>query len=227
MKLRPYLFIFVIVLSILIVILSIVLSCDYKEGITLASNFISAFSALITMIIAFLLFDQFGITNRFVNSQTDSGMKLIEKLKTFNCTIIAKGYNYYIPFSRDLNHRKLIIKEKNDEHKKLIFTRNSNEHFHLKEINEFLNDPWLPAEIKEKLKFLEFFGTYSIPETKDFPQDKFVANFGDAEFDECLFVEEVTFIEFIEKIEQLKKEISSWLKKYSSMKLDAELQLKS
>ena len=102
MKVRSYLLIIVIVLSFLIVVLSIVLSCDYKEGITLASNFISAFSALITMIIAFLLFDQFGVTNRFVHSQTDSVMKLIEKLKTFNCIVKAKDYNYFIPFSRDL-----------------------------------------------------------------------------------------------------------------------------
>jgi hypothetical protein len=195
---------------------------DFVKGFDFASNIIGTFSSLITMVIAFLLFDQFGLKQRFVNCQTDSVIRLIERLRNFNCIIKSKKVTYQIPFSADLSHRKNLIKQAGDDGKQLMFTGDPS---YMNTISELINDFWIPSNIKNKAKFLESYGTFDITDDKTSSINKLIVLFGGKESDKVLLIGDQSVIEFIENIENLKSEISFWLQKHSSMKINKDFSI--
>lgn len=222
MKRINVLLITVIVLSAIIVIASLYYTCSFEQGINLGANLISSLSGLITMVIAFLLIDKFGFDKKTANFQMDSVIKLIQALSNFSCLVSGNNYHYQIPFTDDLIRQKEIMTEQNDGNKKLVFLRSDNDSV-FQDINNMLNDYWLPDSIKTNLKFLEYYGFIEVHDKKELPKNSLTAKFGGTEKQEIMLIQDSTFQEFILNVEKLNRVIRKWWSEHSNITLQMNL----
>ena len=204
--------------AIALLVFSIIFSEDLSNGIIIGAGLIGSLASIITMIVALLIYDKFGLDKKITDYQTESIFRLIEQIRNTSCKVQGKRMTYLIWFAVDLGDREPIIRLNQEESKKLLFTT-SNDKEDPFNIYKHKYDIWLPKEVKSKLKFLDFWGT-STSEPSDWKADHLLSSFDNFEGNLFLMGKEMTLLEFIDNIEALKKEILIWLRKYSSVRLE-------
>jgi hypothetical protein len=187
------------------------------ESITI----LSGISSFITVIIAFLFFDKFGIEKSIKDKNLDTTLKLLETIKKTSVFIV--GDNYYIQY------RPATFGMESYEHSysiKLIFSVDYHEE--LAPLKKYADNIYLPKEVKGKLVNIipsvlgkssktidiSMYGKVSIGNHKH-KDSKW-------EYDE-LNEEQVTLFDYLLKWEELVTNIQDWCMKNSDSKIDLNI----
>ena len=186
---------------------------------------LGAFASLFTLVLAIILYQRFGLESKFVEKKADTVLALAECLK--GKVIIAnyeEGHFFIRPeviqinkFVEDYPMFKKLLK-------KIVTVKSEDDYYEsMKPILRFTIDPWLPEEIKEKLKLLDF--SWYLEVNMEDSLDKY------AEFDfgtdekrlPILPGPEITVEQFIMRYSDLVLEINNWLRKHCDIVIDLKL----
>ncbi|MFH7002161.1 hypothetical protein [Flavobacterium bizetiae] len=222
---------FVIILTLGMFLIPFWLYADNKEALNIATNLISIISSLITVVIAFLLFDKFGVSKKALDKNIEVVFKLLEVIKSKTIfteyesdsgthhSVISIGDSSHESKDNDLIKNKIIVFNYDDINKGL------------NEINQFANNVWLPSQIKNKVQKISLRSASSVKDTISH-KDKYVKIYFDLypEARKDIKVmwfktnqKETTFEEFRVSLEDLVFEIKTWLNKHSKHKLDLNI----
>lgn len=212
----------IITIGCIAVIIPLIALEDKIEGVNLSIEIVSSISSILTLILAIKLFDRFGIRKRIIDFQTDSVIKLIEELRITHCRLKGEKITYFIWFSRDQDQIKELLTEYKEDKKIILFHHGKNIIIP-NGIEYIMNDLWLPEPIRDKMKFLDY-GNSQVLMTPDVDRQKFmVIEFENENQDGFLIREELTSIEFLDRIDSLVSEIKNWLELHASIKMDLNL----
>lgn len=225
--------IFLIILILLIsgaIILPFWFQSDIKEAINISGSLISSIANTVTIIIALLLFDRFGVSKKTLDKKIETVFNLLEVIKSK--TIFAEyeadsgSYHAAISISDNLEQFK---KNKIMLEKDIVFNYEDINNG-LSEIRKYTASVWLPAQIKEKILKISLLSATSV---KDHSQkNKYVKVYfllyPEARKDKEVmwFItnqKETTFNEFLSNLEDLVAEIKSWLNKHSNSDLELNI----
>ena len=230
MKKRPTKKQFIIwttILSFITIALPFFLKSCEESWLTVYSSVLSAIGTVatfITLIIAFYLYEKFGLESKFIEKQTDTVLELINLLKgkTIYAHSIHGTYFLYPSCERikDLPEFNLY---KEDKKKKILISTNDYQKAWEK-IFEIKRNYWLPKEIQEKFKFIEFPLSVEVEDSSD--KNKYIRiSFGENQDEKwTLPMPDLTFEEFNSGMFKLVKSIEDWLKSHSDFEIDFKME---
>lgn len=142
---KKYRIIFALVVVILFGNVPFFLVFPLNEAISLSSGLTSAIAAIITLIIALLLYSKYGVEKTFVRKQTETVFRLLVELKKINFILEGdQGHILFLPLDRLQSKHWLEYKER-----ELLFSTGYNEG--MNGILEIAEDIFLPSIILEKI----------------------------------------------------------------------------
>ena len=214
------------------IILPFSFQTDIKEAINISGYLISTIASTVTIIIALLLFDRFGVSKKTLDKKVEIVFKLLEAIKSK--TIYAEyesdsGVEYFAAISISENLEQLIT-NKEMLGKDILFNYEDINNG-LSEIHQFRASIWLPVQIRKKIEKILFFSVSSVNDSF-LQENKCVKIYFDL-YPEARKEKEVkwyktnqketTFNEFLFNLEDLVAEIKSWLNKHSSSDLELNI----
>ena len=116
---------------------------------------IGALVSLITLIVAVILFDRFGVNAKFKEKQLDVVLTLINELKILSFTV-SNGKLTYLNYIRQCVNLEQFPSNTFDLDKRKTLLIPSNFEELIRPIYRLHQSSWLPIEIKEKLNFMYF-----------------------------------------------------------------------
>lgn len=203
-------------LAIFILILSITpffLSNEYYEVITTSSSIIGALSAIITLIIALLLFSKYGVEKSLINKQTEVVFQLLQELKKTRFIITFGEPKGLLQLQLDmLSHEYL--NDYKDKH--LLF--NKSYYDGLKAIWDLAEDVFLPVEITESIRPLMMQSLSGEKETNGYMIVTIpgVNISSENDFSGKLNFEDISMQDFINRWSLVISKTKKWLKEYSN-----------
>lgn len=227
--------IFLIILILLIsgaIIVPFWFQSDLKEAINISGSLISSIASTVTIIVALLLFDRFGVSKKTLDKNVETVFKLLEVIKSK--TIYAEyesdsgvEYNAAISIHENLEQFKL---NKEMLEKDILFNYEDINNG-LSEIHQFRASVWLPVQIRKKIEKILFLSVSSV-------NDSFIKKNKCVKIYFHLYPEarkekevrwyktnqkETTFNEFLSNLEDLAAEIKSWLNKHANSELELNI----
>lgn len=185
-------------------------------------NAIAAIAAVATMIIAFLLYDRFGMSAKFIEKQTDKVFELADLLKGKVITIHTISSRYLLRPSSQCDKGFVDLPEYERDRNKIILMSRDDYERYFREILAIKSSYWLPKEIGEKMEFLDFSASSPIENSTDEMYVRF--DFNASKEDEWeLMIPKMKFEDFISNYSSLVQEINKWLKKHSKIPIDLKL----
>ena len=183
------------------------------------ATIVSALATLLTLLIAVLLFNRFGIEGSLLEKQTNAVFDLLSALKSFSVYI----HNENLRLNFSLSWRNTTTNNLVDD-SSLLFSANS--FASMDGINTALNNVFMPKEIVVSSQELRFFSiTRPPPSHPSDPPKKYlkvdVKNYVQEdpnEFYGILNKKEMTLTEYINHWNTLISTIEKWLSKNSSIK---------
>ncbi len=200
--------ILVVLVMILIFILPFQLANDQQKAISISTGLISGICSLITLVIAFLLFDKYGLKKDFVKTQTEIVLAQLEAIRTTRFLILAKDKSFlqFYPTKYRLDSYERFYSEK------LIFNRKYWEYTN--QVFRFSSSIYMPKEIASRIDKLKPSLMEHISATEmDFYSK--VTFWGEDETDSIygrVNGEDITFQEFYTNWLDILGEINKWLK---------------
>lgn len=190
-----------------------------NDNIVSGINLIAGFSSLLTLIIALLLFNKFGIETSLLEKQTKQVFELLENINKSNILIEGKSefmrFNPakpYLKFYEDYYNRKLLFSTKYIEGLETIW--------------KFSDNVFLPKEIATKLRGLQIYMISNLKEEVNADELRVSAPFKSDE-DEKFGRgndKEILMFDFVNNWNELIDEIKNWISTNSSMKSELNLE---
>ena len=184
--------------------------------LSLGFSALGSIATLITLVIAIMLFDRFGIEAKNVVKQFEKVIELRELLKGKNIIIKSNKITYFIhPKQNQFEGLKNLEPYKIDSQKKILIAFDE----YSESVDSLLtiksNDS-LPEEIKAKM---EFWDVGAISEIADPSEELFVKLFLNKNTSKIWGkpFPEMTFEEFNQNLLDLDIEIEKWLKRHSEI----------
>jgi len=149
---------------VLLAVVPFIVNQQTLTQISLSSSIISSLSSLVTLVIALLLFNRFGIENKLLEKNLETTERLLSELGKIR--IIFKSNNILIqffPLRKEFYRQHKEIKAYMNM--KIIFSMDSLRN--LGGISEFAYDPFLPKSIATALKSFEFMYGKVVSNTKN------------------------------------------------------------
>lgn len=182
---------------------------------------VSTLVTIITLFVAILLFDRFGVNAKLKEKQLNTVLELINEFKLLRLTVSNEQW-MYINYIKKCTNLEMLPKDiyNDDKSKALLIPYN----FHnlLKPIYILLTSVWLPSDIKEKMNFLNFFAVKSID---DFDFSKYVKldinNMGIEPW--VITAPRFTFEMFSINLSILLNSTLQWIKQHSDINVDFDL----
>lgn len=203
----------VVLVMICIFILPFQLTNDQQKTISVSMGLISGISSLITLVIAFLLFDKYGLKKGFIKAQTEIVLSQLEAIKTANFLILDKDNSFlqFYPIENRLDSYERYYSEK------LIFNKKYWEYTN--QVFRFSSSIYMPKEIASKIGKLKpsLMEHISASEVDYYSKVTF---WGENEKDSIygrVNGEDITFQEFYTNWLAILDEINKWLKDKISM----------
>ena len=192
---------------------------------------ISIIQVIISIVIAYLLYDRFGTSRKVLDKQNELIIEFIEKYRSL-------GIYSYIIDGNTLKQSYLrpgrILKKRYEEkfmNRSILFPKGSLSHPKLSELNTILDNPLFPVELKPDLSALKFYSLTAeifefdrenyvffsfepIDDSKDLNQKKFMYPNDD----------HMSFAEFINRLENSITSIENWVNRESSMNIKLNLE---
>lgn len=215
------------VLSAITIVLPFFLKNCEESWLTVYSSVLSAIGTVatfITLIIAFYLYEKFGLESKFIENQTDTVFELINLLKGKNIFAHSVYGTYFLYPScekiKDLPEFKLYEEDK----KKNILISMEDYKKAWEKIFEIKRNYWLPKEIQEKFKFIEFSLSFEVEDSND--KKKYIRiSFGENQDEKWTQpLPEMTFEKFNSGMFELVKSIEDWLKSHSDFEIDFKME---
>ncbi|WP_263834357.1 hypothetical protein [Salinibacter sp.] len=204
----------------LVAVLSYV--CD--GGFEIGLNLVRTISALGTFLVAYYLFDRFGLDKEIKSRQMSSVLELADAMR--EVTIMANSSNagYFLSFRSDqLKHSSDAPHFEEDKSKKIYADFIEMERG-LHSVLSFREDMMIPNEIKSQLKKLEPVGRAPLEELngeKDLILLRFDGKRGDGQ-EMGLFVPPTTLEEYCGKLESVTEAVQDWVQENSQVSVDIE-----
>lgn len=176
-----------------------------------------------TLVIAFYLFDRFGLDTKFIEKKTDKVLDLVNQLKGKSINAHS-DYIYIIRPSRiQLEQIRSLPQYQNDKTKKVLFSIEDYDTA-TREITDIMRDYWLPEEIKSKMQFLKILGYNKF---NDNSFDKYIRldfNAKKTEKNWVIVLPEMTLESFTSNLDDLIATIENWLSKHSGIELNLKME---
>lgn len=213
----------IIIVLLLTVSLSVILPIIFRDKtetfnqtINIVATLISSIASVMTLVIAIVLFNKFGIETPLLQKNTEIVFSFVEEFKKTRFTISGKSYSLYIQ-PHDSLHK--YFEERYAE--KLLFSMDFLKG--LENLFKISESPFMPKTISEKVDRLKFY--ILVMDVKEEDLHKYAtvtvsgqsligAEFG--RFNEA----DMTLFEFINIIDDLRTEIDLWFKKHSNYSPD-------
>ncbi len=215
-----------ILVAIATVLISIILPFIFKDKtetfnqtLTLTATIISAISAVLTFVIAILLYNKFGIETPLLEKNTSVVIAFLEELKKTRFSISSERYELQI-----IMHDPYYPTLESYYSDKLLF---SLEYYHdLDKLFDISSSPFMPKPISDKVNKMRF-GVLSYDVSDEeikklskvslFGQRKNEAKYG--RFNH----EDMTLFEFLKIMDEVKNETIGWINKNSNYAPDLNL----
>ena len=226
MKDKKYIIIILILTIILSVLLPFILrdsSESINDIISIIATLISSFASLLTLLIAIILLNKFGIETSLIEKNTEVIFSFIEEFKQTSFSV--KGNNFVLmirPF-----HFSPHKYSENYYSEKLIFSLDFV--YSLDKLFKIAESPFMPKSIFEKINKLAFTNLSMNIADEDLDKYSIVEVLGNSLIDTKdvkygLFnSEDMTLFEFLNLIDDLKTEIVSWIEEHSSYTSDLNI----
>lgn len=190
---------------------------------TLAISFtaVSTIVSIITLIVAVILFDKYGLNAKFKEKQLETVLSLIYELKLLSLTV-SNGELTYMNYIRKCINLKRFPKNTYDVDKTKILLVPDNFYELLTPLYILYSSPWLPSEIKKEMNFLNIYGTNNID---DFDNSKYVSlNINNQGKKPWVITTPIyTFDSFSNSLFSLLTTTLQWLDHHSSIEVDFDL----
>ena len=194
-------------------------------------SFVSAFCSIATLIIAFLLYDKFGIAKTIIDKKVNVVLELLEHFK--GGRILAK-------YTRNEGEKIItsvrVIRPKKDMSSYLekgtnglLIAVNSNDYYNgMDKVSTLKNNIWMPKEIAVKLEPLQFYSFYKDEKIQNNIEKYIrlqlgVGSLTDKNQDENWMRPgntEISFEVYLQNIESVFKAIENWLEKHTNMSIE-------
>lgn len=190
-------------------------SDSWNATLSLSFTVVGAIGTIVTIAIAVLLFDKFGITAKFKEKQVWEVIELAIVLLNTRISATSDKLTYFVNVTQSSETiQKGLPQYKIDSPKALLFP--SNFETLITEIYGFMNSHWLPKEIKDKMKIFDIMG---LMEIEDLDKSKYVKiNFNNKGNDEWMGTIPNLTLEMLNiNLHELYNTIDIWLKKHSDI----------
>jgi hypothetical protein len=213
----------VLILTIILAVFLPIIFREKTEGfnqiLNVIATLISSIAGLLTLLIAIILFNKFGIETPLLQKNTEVVFSFLEEFKQTSFQIQGKSFGLFIR-----------IQDEHHEHfeewygQKLLFsTEYSSGLDKLRKISE---SPFMPRSIYKKADKLRFYVLIMDVKDEDLNNYATVQVSGqsliEAEFGR-FNRQDMTLLEFLNIIVDLKTEIKNWISKYSNYKPDLNI----
>ena len=197
------------------------------DVLSVSLSAIGTVATVITLFIAINLYQKFGLESRFIGTQTDKILEIVDLFKgksfmantnsfTYICgtnkekiKMLKTGSNYQLD-----KNRIVLINDKD-------FTNTWDK------LLEIKRSYWLPAKIKKKIEFLDFIMFDNVADAFD---EKYIRIYNDSinkteikDIEWLITNPTITFEEYNISINALIKSIEKWLRQHSDIKIDLNL----
>jgi len=196
-------------------------SFKIASNITIGLTAVQTVATFIMMIMAFVLYDRFGSKKRYFEKCTDEVEKIQYLLEInpifFHSTENVKiNHTYYLRADTNhINDIKSLNLYKEDSKKKILASFDN----YIKSTSILLQigkSKYVPSNIKNKMKFLEFGVFVKIENPLD--QKYLRIKFDNSSNEEWALVSpEIIFEDFVQNYYDLIIEVDNWMKKYSKV----------
>lgn len=215
--------IFILILTIGLAVLLPIIFREKSEGfnqtLNIIGSLISSIAGLVTLLIAIMLFNKFGIETPLLQKNTEVVFSFLEEFKKTSFQIQGKSFGLFIRI-QDQHHKYF---EDWYGQKLLFSTEYSSGLYRLIKLSE---SPFMPKSIYEKVDKLRFY--ILSMDVKDEDLDKYATvqvlgqplietKFG--RFNN----QDITLFEFLNIIDDLKTEIKNWISKNSNYSPDLNI----
>lgn len=215
-----------IIISILTISLAVLLpfifrvkSEEFNQTLNIIGTLISSITGLLTLIIAIILFNKFGIDSPLMQRNTEVVFSFLEEFKKTNFIIQGKNFGLYVSI-QDQNNKHY---EKWEE-QKLLFSREYL--IGLERLIKISESPFMPKSIYDKVNKLRFYFLALDVKDKDFDNYATVQVSGQP-FNKVEFgrfnQQNMTLFEFLTIIDDIKTEIKNWIKINSNYSPDLNI----
>jgi len=188
-------------------ILPFLLTSCQQDTIAISAGLVGGISSLITLIIAFLLFDKYGLKKDFIKSQTEIVLAQLEVIKTVRFLIRSKDkFLQFFPTINRVDSYEIFYSEK------LVFSKKYWEY--VNQIFKYSSSIYMPQSIVTKINRLMPSVIANMTEG-DIESYSKVTFWGDHDEDMVYGKfnhEDVTFHEFYTNWLDIIDEIRNWLK---------------
>ena len=216
-----------LIIAEIIILLSFYLSAynNLTGALQLSFTVIGGLSSLITLIIAVLLFQRFGIDSMFMTKRTEAVLQLVDQLKEINIRATANGGTLFVKFRKEniLQNKRQHEFYKDIYKRSITFKVKDYEKFY-KQLYESYSSYWLPEDLREKMFFLISFKAYK--SSVNFAEKIKTANFiflEEKPGDWLVGLPEQSVEGFQKNINLLVGSIEKWLSKHSNIKLNIRM----
>ena len=223
----------IIVILFITIIISILLPFIFKtknatvnDTISVIAAITSSFASLVTLTIAIVLFNKFGIETPLLEKNTTIVFKFLEELKKSKLSINADSYVImvllYDPHISFINELSFSLNRYYKD--KLIFSIEYNNS--LSKLFEIASSPFMPKSISNKVDKLNCYVLEMDLANKDISKYAIVSDIeGIGSFTKFgkFNGNDITIFEFLNLIEDVKVEVVNWIKKNSKYSPDLNL----
>jgi hypothetical protein len=215
--------IFILILTIgLAVLLPIVFrekTEDFNQTLNIIGTLISSIAGLMTLLIAIMLFNKFGIETPLLQKNTEVVFSFLEEFKKTSFQIQGKSFGLFIRI-QDQHHKHF----EDWYGQKLLFSTEYSAG--LEKLIKLSESPFMPKSIYEKVNKLSFY--ILSMDVKDEDLDKYATvqvlgqpligtKFGRINH------QDMTLFEFLNILDDLKTEIKNWISKNSNYSPDLNI----
>lgn len=147
----------IVLLFIILFVISFFSNDCYKDKLSDVFNWLSGLSSLVTLIIALLLFDKYGLNKKIDEKKQDVVLELLDELSNSILIIdtnLTRGGRISVPYV--IASEKSSISFVDFENKILIFSEDYT--LSIFRIGKYSKKYWMPKSIKEKLNQACIFG---------------------------------------------------------------------
>jgi hypothetical protein len=203
---------------------------DLKQSLEFSSLILSALASIFTLIIALLLYDRLGTRSKTIENQMKIVLELIDFMRTNKINVETFGsphnFEYFIWYTKDQSIFRNIPGYENNKNKFVALRYGKHSKIPI-QIQDVINDLWLPSVIMKKLEFIQFKSGEIIHESKVDKSNYVFLKFGKENQEYLLCQNEMTYEHLLINIEDLVSSIKKWVKQNANIKIDLNFSVKT